>query len=222
MSVEDEYRINLKVRNNLLLSAIENAGYKNVAQFCKAAKLTPSCVGALINLKESPIRQDGDWTALAKRIANFLGLVPEELWTHEQTMFVLPTNQSHFSISHKEMLVTLARNTGELLEQPEIDENLHDQDRKRIIGELLDSLPPRQAKILRLRFGIDSGKEHTLEEIAEMYDLSRDRIRQIEHEAFRRLHVPERLKELKQLDDYKPRVDFLKIRIAYEKAKEKP
>lgn len=220
--MEDEYRINLKVRNNLLLSAIEEAGYKNVAQFCKAANLFPSRVGALINLKEPPVRQDGDWTATAKQIADFLGLIPEDLWTQEQTMFVLPTNQSHFSLSHKEMLLTLARNTGELLEQPEIDENLQAEDRKRIIAELLDGLPPRQAKILRLRFGIDCNKEHTLEEVAEMYDLSRDRIRQIELEAFRRLHVPERLKELKQLDDYKPRVDFLKIQIAYEKAKEKP
>jgi RNA polymerase primary sigma factor len=58
------------------------------------------------------------------------------------------------------------------------------------IGEVLAELTPRQERILRLRFGLDSGEEHTLERIATKFGLSRERIRQLEKAALSRLRAP--------------------------------
>ena len=58
------------------------------------------------------------------------------------------------------------------------------------IEEVLSELTPRQAHILRLRFGLGGGEQHTLEEIANKFGLSRERIRQLEKEALRRLRHP--------------------------------
>jgi RNA polymerase primary sigma factor len=55
------------------------------------------------------------------------------------------------------------------------------------ISEALATLTPREAKILRLRFGIDSGTDHSLEEIGNQFDVTRERIRQIEVQALRKL-----------------------------------
>ena len=60
------------------------------------------------------------------------------------------------------------------------------------IDEVLSTLTPREARILRLRFGLDSGRSYTLEEVGKKFDLTRERIRQIEGNALRRLRHPKR------------------------------
>lgn len=217
MNQLDEYRVNLKVRNNLLLSAMEKAGYKTVNHFCRVTKLEPVRVGKYVNLQKSPINKYGDWTSYAKKIADSLNVLPEDLWTQEQTYFVLPTNQSNFSISHKELALTLARHTGDMLEEPAPDEGLQQHDRKRVLNEMIDSLTEREAKVLRLRFGLDT-KEHSLGEVAEMFGVTNERIRQIELTALRRLRAPERLKELTTVEDPIPKVNFEEIKLAHNKA----
>ena len=71
------------------------------------------------------------------------------------------------------------------------EEELYRKEVSAFVRELLDVLTPRQAKILRFRFGIDLGSNSTFEEIAEMYDLTSVRIRQIEEKAIRKLKNPE-------------------------------
>lgn len=222
MSDEGEYRVEVKVRNNLILSAIEAAGYKNVAQLCKAGGFYPSHIGDFVNLKLSPLAANGDLTPTAKRLCDFLGVLPEDLWTPEQLMFVLPNNKSHFSMGHRAMMELLARHTGELLEQPDIDANIESDDRKRIISEMLDTLSPTEAKVLRLRFGIDSPDEQTLPQIAELYQRSNERIRQIEMKAIRRLGDKIRGPKLKPYAQVQPKVDFDAIKKAHEFARMTP
>jgi len=65
------------------------------------------------------------------------------------------------------------------------------------VQEVLDTLPPREARILRLRFGLDSGRAYTLEEVGQKFGLTRERIRQIESKALRRLRHPRRARQLK-------------------------
>ncbi|KXK20326.1 MAG: RNA polymerase sigma factor [Chloroflexi bacterium OLB15] len=62
---------------------------------------------------------------------------------------------------------------------------------------LLDSLTPREARILRLRFGFANGRSYTLEEVGEKFGLTRERIRQIEGKALRRLRHPRRSRQLR-------------------------
>jgi RNA polymerase primary sigma factor len=65
------------------------------------------------------------------------------------------------------------------------------------IEEVLATLSPREARILRLRFGLDNGKAYTLEEVGQKFGLTRERIRQIEGKALRRLRHPRRARQLK-------------------------
>ncbi len=62
---------------------------------------------------------------------------------------------------------------------------------------LLDSLTPREAKVLRMRFGIEMNTDHTLEEVGQQFGVTRERIRQIEAKALRRLRQPSRADKLK-------------------------
>jgi RNA polymerase primary sigma factor len=65
------------------------------------------------------------------------------------------------------------------------------------IDEVLNTLPPREARILRLRFGLDNGRAYTLEEVGQKFDLTRERIRQIEGKALRQLRHPHKARQLK-------------------------
>jgi RNA polymerase primary sigma factor len=69
---------------------------------------------------------------------------------------------------------------------------------KEKIDEVLGTLTPREARILRLRFGLDTGEPYTLEEVGEKFGLTRERIRQIEGRALRRLRHPRRARQLKE------------------------
>ncbi|MDR0564083.1 MAG: RNA polymerase sigma factor RpoD [Azoarcus sp.] len=64
-------------------------------------------------------------------------------------------------------------------------------------AEVLDSLTPREAKVLRMRFGIEMNTDHTLEEVGKQFDVTRERIRQIEAKALRKLRHPSRSEKLR-------------------------
>lgn len=66
------------------------------------------------------------------------------------------------------------------------------------VEEVLDTLTPREARVLRMRFGLDDGNAYTLEEVGQKFGLTRERIRQIEGKALRRLRHPRRSKGLKE------------------------
>ncbi len=70
-----------------------------------------------------------------------------------------------------------------------------------ITKEVLESLTPREAKVLRMRFGIDMNTDHTLEEVGKQFDVTRERIRQIEAKALRKLRHPTRSERLKSFLD---------------------
>src|SRR3546814_18453798 len=66
-----------------------------------------------------------------------------------------------------------------------------------VVKEVLDSLTPREAKVLRMRFGIEMSTDQTLEEVGKQFDVTRERIRQIEAKALRKLRHPSRADTLK-------------------------
>ena len=67
--------------------------------------------------------------------------------------------------------------------------------------DVLDTLTPREEKVLRLRFGLDDGRQRTLEEVGKEFNVTRERIRQIEAKALRKLRHPSRSKKLKDYLD---------------------
>jgi RNA polymerase primary sigma factor len=69
------------------------------------------------------------------------------------------------------------------------------------VGDVLAGLTPREAKVLRMRFGIDMNTDHTLEEVGKQFDVTRERIRQIEAKALRKLRHPSRSEQLRSFLD---------------------
>ena len=65
------------------------------------------------------------------------------------------------------------------------------------ISQVLETLTEREEKVIRLRFGLEDGKPRTLEEVGQMFGVTRERIRQIEAKALRKLRHPSRAKKLK-------------------------
>ena len=70
-----------------------------------------------------------------------------------------------------------------------------------VTKEILDTLTTREAKVLRMRFGIEMNTDHTLEEVGKQFDVTRERIRQIEAKALRKLRHPTRSDKLRSFID---------------------
>ena len=100
-----------------------------------------------------------------------------------------------FYLLHKR-LILLLDNSGLFGKKPEIFTLLKEQ-----LVEVLGTLTPREEKVLRLRFGIEDGRTRTLEEVGKEFNVTRERIRQIEAKALRKLRHPSRSKKLKDFLD---------------------
>ncbi|HYA20810.1 MAG TPA: RNA polymerase sigma factor RpoD [Burkholderiales bacterium] len=72
---------------------------------------------------------------------------------------------------------------------------------RNVTKDVLDTLTPREAKVLRMRFGIEMNTDHTLEEVGKQFDVTRERIRQIEAKALRKLRHPSRSERLRSFLD---------------------
>jgi len=84
---------------------------------------------------------------------------------------------------------------GDFIEDSNIEspmENATNIGLREAVNSVLAGLTPREAKVLRMRFGIDMNTDHTLEEVGKQFDVTRERIRQIEAKALRKLRHPSR------------------------------
>ena len=96
---------------------------------------------------------------------------------------------------------------GDLIEDKWVDspvDTVIDSNVKEETGDVLKTLSPKEEKVVRMRFGIDCEREHTLEEIGQEFSVTRERIRQIEAKALRALRSPDRLRRLRSLMAAKP------------------
>lgn len=101
------------------------------------------------------------------------------------------------------------------VEEPVTPEDmLESRDIIKLLHAALDTLTPRQAKILKLRFGIGVHTDYTLEEVGRVFDLTRERIRQIENKALRHLRHPSRSSDLRMAFDLdeRARANMLRLR----------
>jgi len=89
---------------------------------------------------------------------------------------------------------------GDFIEDQNIDSPIDSasmEGLKEATQSVLSGLTPREAKVLRMRFGIDMNTDHTLEEVGKQFDVTRERIRQIEAKALRKLRHPTRSEPLR-------------------------
>jgi RNA polymerase sigma factor (sigma-70 family) len=193
--MKKEYRVKLIVRNNLILSAIEKAGFKSQAEFCRFAQLPNSRINALIGLRECPINYEGNFTDLAKDLMEVLGACPTDLWSTEQLNMRLKVNSTEGEISKIELLSVLGMNPIDLIEFKNPDVELYEKEEKSLVKTVLKTLNFNEQSVIGKRFF----DEKTLRTVSKELNLTPERIRQIEKSAIRKLRHPNKSNILKHL-----------------------
>ena len=98
-----EYRVKVSVSNNLLIQAIENAGYKNQSDFARAIDCNASYINMLCGLRISPMTREGEFTKGANQVMEALGACPTDLWTEEQLTMNLKKSSSWSVMGREEL-----------------------------------------------------------------------------------------------------------------------
>ena len=194
----DEYNVKVTVRNNLILKAIKDFGYTNLNNFAKATGVSITGLYSLVNLMEPPVGVKGEFIKSAKDLMEVLGACPSELWTDEQLTLRLDSNRTERVMSKEALQITLQSSARSLIGLDYPEQEMVEEELKTIVNDRLDSLTPREANILRLRFGFDGGEGRTLEEVGKVFKVTREQIRHIEARALRKLRHPTRSDDLKQ------------------------
>jgi RNA polymerase sigma factor (sigma-70 family) len=109
--------------------------------------------------------------------------------------------QAYYYNGYKEdsMLPELPCPPLEYLEYVDPEEELFKKEMVTVVADVLDTLSPRAIKVLRMRFGIGLDSDYTLEEVGKTYDVTRERIRQIEAKGLRHLKHPNRADILREI-----------------------
>jgi RNA polymerase sigma factor (sigma-70 family) len=191
-----EVRVEARVRNNVLWHAIFD-NYKSVAEFCrKHPEVHQTNVGELLNLNGmSPRKPDGKYRKICVILSKIFRMHPDDLFPAklyflEDTKMVAEIPFSALPSADRETLVLTGDSTGDAA---------MDEEMRRKMAKALNGLRPREARVLQLRFGLNGEYEHTLDETGEDIKVSRERVRQIETKALRKLRHPSR-----GLKDFRP------------------
>ena len=193
-----DYRIEMKVRNNRILELIEDNGYKTVGVFCRTNEIVKndnSHICELVNMKVSPLNREGEFTPVVKRLCDALVCSPEDLFTHDQMMSELETNKRTLKVNEAQVKFMLSNQQEPVL----LEDMVAKEQLNASLATLIEELTPREAKIINLRFGLNGTEPHTLDQLANIFDVNRERIRQIEAKAMRKMRHPRKSKEVRDL-----------------------
>lgn len=192
-----DYRIDVKVRNNNILKKIEEAGYKTVGEFCRInnKQSWQSRIGSYVNMTETPLNAAGDFFPIIYEMCSILSCSPEDLFTEAQLQAALETNKRTIEVNEAEMKFFLSYQQKPMLLEDMVDE----KKKKESFNDFLDSLTPREKKVIECRFGLNDKEKMTLEEVGKLFDITRDRARQIEGKALQKLRHPSRADILQDL-----------------------
>lgn len=194
----EEYRVEIKVKNNNILRKIEENGYKTVCEFCRlndVVKNDVSDIGEFVNLKRSPIGRNGDFRPVVYRICEALLCSPEELFTDTQINTALESNKRTFQVNEAEMKFMLNNHVDQKL----LEDIVSDEQKNKLTLDMLDTLKPREKKVIELRFGLNGNDEHTLKDTGKVLGVTQERIRQMESKAFRKLRHPTRSNPVRKI-----------------------
>jgi DNA-directed RNA polymerase specialized sigma24 family protein len=169
----NEYVIHAKVKNNLILGRVHRLGYRTVSEFARSFDLNQSDVGRLINMKEPALTRDGAWTPTALRLADALDLLPEDLFTEEQRVAQLKSNEAYIELSRQQAL-SMA-DPIDVLENSNVVEAIMK----------VANLTNREKMVLRLRYSDGL----TLDECGGPLGVTRERVRGIQNKALSKLRT---------------------------------
>lgn len=202
-----DVRVKITVRNNLILAAVEAAGYKSLRAFCQHhPEINYVSALNLVGMRARPTRRIAseqrlpggvfDWSPTAKGLAAALGVEESELFSTEQVeMSPLKSNTATLAMAAPDARGWLTGHAEEAALPP--DRKLIRASFEETVEEVIDTLSPRERLVLTMRFGVCGESKHTLEEVANKLNVTRERIRQIESKAVRLMRHPARAGRLK-------------------------
>ena len=178
---EEDFNIKITIRNGRLLKAIR-AKYATVADMCRKMNRGPAQVNSLVTMRDTPLRRSKyrddngeyfqDWSDLALDICAMVGKEPEELWPEHMKEMKLRKATAEVSMDFEGVQrIANSNSRDKALSQLSV------------LEKFSESITPREKKVLRLRFV----ENLPLEEVAKMESITRERVRQIECKALRKM-----------------------------------
>ena len=194
-----DYRVELRLRNNRILKHIEALGFKTRAEFCRAYGLHYSQINDLVCMREPALKakknRKGGWEAeraVITRLTDIFGCSVEDLFNDRQLIADFKATKTVAEMDEPPVL-SLEHDEVKMLTSPETPAHtVAFQDAQDAIGDALHELSPREEQCLRLRYGLGGAEEHTLEQLGDIFKVTRERVRQIEAKALRKLKHPSR------------------------------
>lgn len=208
------YRVKARLQNNRLWRSVTETFPQIRTQRDAAVRLGLSAqrFGALLNMRTWPCRTrrwvpawktyeacEPCWSVDALQVADRLGVAAD--WLFDPALYGRPPVRLDFEVDARRILHNL-HVLGELPERVSTpEEEAEGVDLRAMITKVLGMLPRRNREVLQFRFGLDDGANHTLEEAAKAFEVSPERVRQIEARSLRLLRHPARAKFLKAAMD---------------------
>ena len=198
MTADTLVRLKLFTRNARLIDTRAERGWAQ-ARVASWVSMTTQRLSDIENLKVIPTDLEmDDLSAVLMKSVEYL--FPKVL---AQSVSCGVFDKREVSLSEKQVAALESREV--VLALPATEDIEMNVDRLALVDkvkEVIGGLTPREQKIIELRFGLNGGQTHTLEDIGKMFNVTRDRIRQIEEKALRKLRHPTRSRKLQVfLDD---------------------
>ena len=197
-----DYRVKITVRNDRILSKIESE-YVSVRNFCMAMNLEYQRITDLIR-GTSPINAKGEIKELVKKLMEALGCSIDELFTEKQLKGFVSHNKFETKVDEKD-LMKIKQDIKPL------ELGMMEQDVTKVLNKIFHKfLTPREERVIRMRFGIGTWSDSTLEEVGLQFQVTLERIRHIEQNAMKKLSSPEVIDELRNagIQDIFSKVDI--------------
>lgn len=168
----DDFNLKITVRNGRLLKAIRES-YESVADLARRMNRCPSSVNSLVTMKQVPTNQHG-WTELALDVSAMVGKDPEDLWPKHMREIKLKKSSA-------EVLLDLD-SVKNIFSNGSAEKNLS---QIRALNQFSERLTPREKQVINRRFH----ERQSLEEVAKVFNVTRERLRQIEAKALRKMRL---------------------------------
>jgi RNA polymerase sigma factor (sigma-70 family) len=192
--VNGDLLVQSRFRNAIMWDAM--AG-RTATECCREIGCPESTFGKFLNLKENPRLANGTFRSTAVRIANYFRMLPEDLFPTTLYALTLPDRVERTFESERVMLSLQCAEARQLPDATSLDQKLFSEELEEKVDDVLDTLTPREEKVIKMRFGLEDGHEYTLDEIGEAFAICGQRVRQIEQKALNKLRHPSRTSKLR-------------------------
>lgn len=187
----------LKLQNAHVARAIERCG--SVKELAEELGMSTSTVSHWLNFRSSPRwrhAKTDKMKQVVRKLTKLAGASLADIFpdlTKEERAALSSNHTKESVVETKNLTHSLAQN---LVYEPNVEEQVDAEVLRERLKGILESLGYREREIIKLRYGLPDGNAYTLEEVAEIFEVGRERIRQIEAKALRKLQRPSRLKGL--------------------------